>query len=56
VSVDVDEGNNEGVYDNVLDMEKNVTEGLCHHHHHLKCSRGAYPLDGFVIVIFDQRE
>jgi hypothetical protein len=31
-----------------------LTEGLCCRHRNLKYSRGAYPLDGFVIVIFDQ--
>jgi hypothetical protein len=31
-----------------------LTEGLCRCHCNLKYSRGAYPLDGFVIVIFDQ--
>jgi hypothetical protein len=33
-----------------------LTEGFCCHHYHLKCSRGTYPFDSFVIVVFDQRE
>jgi hypothetical protein len=32
-----------------------LTEGLCRRHHNLKYSRGTYPLDGFVIIIFDQQ-